>query len=133
LTFEVTHEKFRRSSSGGRRLVMIGGLQIMRALILAATVSIMILCVSATAQTSASSSQSTAHYTTGDTDLGTLLDDPAARKIIDKYLPGFTANDQIEMARSLTLKGLQQYAPDTISDQALAEIDADFAKLPIKQ
>jgi hypothetical protein len=62
-----------------------------------------------------------------------LLDDPAARKIIDMYLPGFTANDQVEMARSLTLKGLQQYSPDTISDQTLAKIDADFEKLPIKK
>jgi hypothetical protein len=73
-----------------------------------------------------------AHYTTAETDIGTLLDDPASRTVVDKYIPGFSSREQIDMARSMTLKSIQQYAPD-ITDTVLAEIDADLAKLPAKK
>ncbi|WP_369820994.1 hypothetical protein [Novosphingobium sp. CCH12-A3] len=68
-------------------------------------------------------------YSTAETDIGTLLDDPAAKAIIDKYIPGMTSNEQIEMARSMTLKAVQTYAPDDVTDERLAQIDADLAKL----
>ncbi len=87
----------------------------------------------ATAPAAAQAAAASTAYTTADTDIGTLLDDPAAKAILDKHMPGFTANDQIDMARSMTLKGIQQYAADKITDQALADIDADFAKLPAKK
>jgi hypothetical protein len=74
-----------------------------------------------------------AHYSSAETDIGTILDDPAARAVVDKHIPGFSSQDQIEMARTMTLKGIQQYAPDKYSDKVLAEIDADFAKLPAKK
>lgn len=69
-------------------------------------------------------------YTTEDTDIGTLLDDPAAKAILDKHLPEVSSSDQIDMARAMTLKAIQTYAPDDITDEALAAIDADLAKLP---
>jgi para-nitrobenzyl esterase len=72
-------------------------------------------------------------YSTSTTDIGTLLDDPAAHAIVDKHLPGVLSGDQIDMARSLTLKAIQQYDPDRITDKALADIDADFAKMPKKR
>ena len=53
------------------------------------------------------------HYSTSETDIGTLLDDPAAREVINKHIPGFSAKDQIDMARPLTLKALQQYDATT--------------------
>lgn len=68
-------------------------------------------------------------YTTAETDIGTLLDDPAAKAIIDKYIPGMTSNEQIEMARSMTLKAVQAYAPDDVTDERLAKIDAELATL----
>lgn len=70
-----------------------------------------------------------AKYTTSDTEIGTLLDDPAARAILDKAIPGMTSNDQIDMARSMTLKAIQPFAADQITDAKLAQIDAEFAKL----
>lgn len=73
------------------------------------------------------------HYTTGATPIGQILDDPAAKTIVLKDLPGVIDNDQIEMARGMTLKDLQQYAPDKITDQALAQTDADLAKIPAKK
>jgi len=72
-------------------------------------------------------------YSVTDTDIGALLDDPAARAIVDKYIPGFSAGDQVDMARSMTLSSIQQFAPDRITDEALAGIDAEFAKLPAKK
>lgn len=68
-------------------------------------------------------------YSTAETDIGTLLDDPAAKAIIDKHIPGMTDNEQIEMARSMTLKAIQTYASDDVTDERLAKIDADLANL----
>jgi len=72
------------------------------------------------------------HYSTKSTEIGTLLDDPAAKTIIDKHIPGMSKNDQVDMARAMTLKDIQQYSPDQITDKVLADIDADLAKLPAK-
>jgi len=33
----------------------------------------------------------------------------------------------------MTLKQIQQYSPDNLSDKTLADIDAEFAKLPAKK
>jgi para-nitrobenzyl esterase len=63
------------------------------------------------------------------TDIGTLLDTPATKAILDKHLPGFSSNPQVDMARSLTLKMLQQFSPENITDEKLAAIEADLSKL----
>ena len=72
-------------------------------------------------------------YSVETTDIGTLLDNPATKAVLDKNLPGFTANPQIDMARSMTLKGVQQYAADTLTDAALAKVQADLNKVPVKK
>ncbi|WP_449469050.1 hypothetical protein [Sphingobium chungangianum] len=95
----------------------------MRFLILAAAA--LSLATPALAETAA-----TAKYTSADTELGVLLDNPAAKAIVEKYIPGMTSNDQVDMARAMTLKAIQQYAPDDVTDARLAAIDADLAKLP---
>jgi hypothetical protein len=103
----------------------------MRAAILAAVLvlSAPIASVVAQAPPAPASAQ---HYSTSSTEIGTLIDDPAAHAIVDKHLPGVLSGDQIDMARSMTLKGIRQFAPDRISDEALADIDAELAKLPPK-
>lgn len=70
-----------------------------------------------------------AAYSSSTTEIGALLDDPAAKAILEKHVPGMTTNEQVDMARSMTLKDIQQYSPDQITDKVLAEIDADLAKL----
>lgn len=72
-------------------------------------------------------------YTTAETTIGTLLDDPAAKAVLAKHVPALIANDQIEQARSLTLKQIQQYSPDLITDKALSDIDLDLSKLAPKK
>lgn len=95
----------------------------------------MMLPVAANAQTAPTSAAPTtgAKYTTADTELGTLLDDPAAKAVLEKYIPAMINNDQITMARGMTLKGLQQYAAEQLPDTKLAAIDADLAKISAKK
>ena len=69
-------------------------------------------------------------YTTTDTDIGTLIDTPATRAILDKIMPDFASNDQVSMARPMTLRAIQQYAPEQITVAKLDAIDAELAKLP---
>ncbi len=38
-----------------------------------------------------------------DTQLGTLLDNPQAKSVIDKYLPGVSSNPMVGMMRGVTL------------------------------
>lgn len=101
----------------------------MRSLIVAALLATSMLSTAVVAQTKPAAQVA---YSTTETDLGTLLDDPAARAVLDKHIPKITGNGQIEMARSMTLKGLQQYAPD-LTDAVLAAIDADLMKLASKK
>jgi hypothetical protein len=103
----------------------------MRTSILAAVMVLSVAMVSAVGQAPPIPA-SAEHYTTSTTDIGTLIDDPAAHAIVDKYLPGVLSGDQIDMARSMTLQAIQQYASDRITDKALADIDAELAKLPPK-
>lgn len=74
-----------------------------------------------------------AHYSTDNTTIGELLADPAAKAAVEKHVPGMLSNDQIDMARDMTLKQIQQFAPDNLTDKALADIDAEFARLPAKK
>lgn len=73
-----------------------------------------------------------AKFKTGETTVGDILDNPAATAVVKKHLPELVANEQINMARGMTLKAIQQYSADTVTDQKLTEIDADFAKLGAK-
>jgi para-nitrobenzyl esterase len=79
----------------------------------------------------ADTSSTASHYNTAATPLGDMLDDPAAKAVLEAHIPDMINNDQISMARSLTLKALQGYAPN-LTDDTLAAIDADLAKLPAK-
>lgn len=68
-------------------------------------------------------------YSTGETSIGILLEDPAAKAIVDKHMPGFSGNPQIAMASSMTLEQVQGFAPDQIKAESIAAINADLAKL----
>jgi para-nitrobenzyl esterase len=72
------------------------------------------------------------HYTTAETTIGTLLDDPAAKAILVKYIPQLATSTQIDMARGMTLKQIQSYAADMLTDETLGKIDWDLSKLSTK-
>lgn len=98
------------------------------ALLLAVSVSTIGLAQATTADAAQS-----AGYSVADTPIGAMLDDPAAKAILDKYMPGFSARGQIDKARSMTLKHIQPYVSDMVTEEALGRIQADFAKLPAKK
>lgn len=71
-----------------------------------------------------------AHYSVETTLVGKLIDDPAAAAILQKHIPTIWANEMFQSAgRELTLKAIQQYET-VLSDAKLAEIQAEFDKIP---
>jgi hypothetical protein len=68
-------------------------------------------------------------YSTAVTDIGTLLDNPQTRAVLDQNMPSFAANPQNEMAREMTLRQIQSFAADMLTDEVLAKVDADLAKI----
>jgi para-nitrobenzyl esterase len=77
---------------------------------------------------------SAAHYSVNTTLAGKLIDDPASAAILQKLAPTVWANDLFKTAgRDLTLKAIQQYEPEALSDANLAKIQAELDKIPAKQ
>jgi hypothetical protein len=74
-----------------------------------------------------------AHYSVSETPAGKLIDDPASAAVLQKLIPTVWANDLFKTAgRDLTLKAIQQYEPDALSDSNLAKIQAELDKIPAK-
>ena len=72
------------------------------------------------------------HYDAKITPLGIMLDDPAAKAILQKDIPDVVNSPQIGMARAMTLSSLTQFIP-TLTDDVLARINADLATLPAQK
>jgi hypothetical protein len=73
------------------------------------------------------------HYSATKTLVGKLLDDPAAAEVLKRLIPTVYANDMFQSAgRELTLKDIQQYEPEALSDENLAKIQAELDKIPAK-
>lgn len=102
----------------------------MRFLIALPTLAIAIATSALIAQASPASGPT--HYSTADTPIGILLDDPDARAILERHIPAFTRGGQVNMIRGVSLKSIQGYALQVLTDQALAEIDSELVKLTPK-
>jgi hypothetical protein len=72
-------------------------------------------------------------FSTATTTIGDILDNAEAKAIVEKHLPGFSSHPQIDQARGFSLKVVQGFAPDQITDELLAKIDADFAAMAAKK
>jgi cytochrome P450 len=72
-------------------------------------------------------------YSTAESKIGSLLADPAARAVIDKYFPDVSTDKRIAMAKGMTLRAVQKFAPDKFTTAALDAADADLAQLPMLQ
>lgn len=91
------------------------------------------LSMSAPAAAQAAPAAPAAHYSVKDTPAGKLIDDTAAAAILKKMIPSVWANDQFQsVGRELTLKAIQQYEPEALSDENLAKIQAELDKIPAK-
>jgi len=69
-------------------------------------------------------------YSVATTTIADLLDKPALRAIFEKYLPEIAGNERVNEGRDLTLPDLVQYAPDIVTPDKLAAIDAELKALP---
>jgi para-nitrobenzyl esterase len=70
------------------------------------------------------------HYNSLTTPIGTLLDNPGAKAVLERHIPDVIHSDKINMARGVTLDALKSYMPQMLTDKTLQEIDADLAALP---
>lgn len=66
---------------------------------------------------------------TTDTPIGDLLDNPDTKAVLKKHIPTVVGSDQIDMARKMSLRQIQGYAADVLTNAVLAAIDADLAKI----
>ena len=87
------------------------------------------------AQAAPASATAAPKYSTAKTQLGTLLEDPAAKAVLQKHIPKLVDGGQnMDQASGMTLKELQAalkaYAPDLLTDKVLQDIDTDLAALP---
>jgi para-nitrobenzyl esterase len=71
------------------------------------------------------------HYNSLTTPIGELLDDAAARAVLQKHIPAVIGNSQIQMARGVTLEALQAFAPQQLTPAAVQAIDAELSTLPV--
>lgn len=66
-----------------------------------------------------------------DTTLGTLLEDPKARAVLDQYIPGISSNPMLAMVKGMSLKmiiAMPQAAQLGLTKQKAEEILAEINK-----
>jgi beta-glucosidase len=59
----------------------------------------------------------------------TLLDNPASRAVVSKYVGGFLLMEDMSMAADMTLEQVASNHPNFVSQEILAQIEKDLAKL----
>jgi hypothetical protein len=67
-----------------------------------------------------------------DTTLGALLDDPKAKAVVDKYLPGVASNPMVAMVKGLSLRALvamPQVAQTGVTEQKVQDVLNEINKL----
>lgn len=64
------------------------------------------------------------------TTIGDLLANPAAKAVVDKDLPGLTADPRLQQAMGMTLKDIEPYSDGKIDDTVLAKVQADLDSIP---
>lgn len=102
-------------------------------LLLAALAAGPLTMVAVSARAADAAATQPAHYSVTMTLVGKMLDDPAANALLKKLIPTVYANEQFQSAgRELTLKAIQQYEPEALSDANLAKIQAELDKIPAK-
>ena len=67
---------------------------------------------------------------TVDSTIGELLDNPAARGVLQRHVPVIVASPQISQARGMSLRSIAHYIPALLTEERMAEINADLARTP---
>ena len=81
----------------------------------------------ATGQTEQSAK--TRRFSVESSTIGTLLADEQAAAVLERHFPGMAADNRIAMAKGMTLKMVQNFAPDQFTSEGLAALDKSLAEL----
>jgi hypothetical protein len=73
-----------------------------------------------------------ARFSTANTIIADLLANDAAKAVLERHLPGFSQHPQISMAARMTLRAVQGFAPQQLTNERLDAIDAELAALPAR-
>lgn len=68
-------------------------------------------------------------FSTASSTIGAILDNAEAKALFIKAFPEVADNPQLDAARDMTLQDVKGYAPDIFSDEKLAALDAELAKI----
>ena len=64
-----------------------------------------------------------------DTPIETIVADAAGKAVLDADLPGVTTHEHYEMFKAMSLRAVAGYAPDKLTPEVLAKVEADLAKV----
>lgn len=64
--------------------------------------------------------------------VGDLLDNPATKAVLNKYVPEMVSSPQIDQGRPFPLEGIASYVP-TLTPEMLAKIDTELKAVPMKK
>ncbi|KQN19052.1 hypothetical protein ASE83_09015 [Sphingomonas sp. Leaf32] len=84
--------------------------------------------VAQTAPTSAPAPAAAAKLTI-DSSIETIAADPKGKAILDANFPGMVAHESYPMFKGMSLKQVQPYANGRITDEQVAKVSAELAKL----
>lgn len=71
--------------------------------------------------------QAAPKFSTASSTISDIVANPEAKAVLEKHVPQLV--QAADRAGPMTLKAIQGMAPDMLTDQKLAEIDADLAKI----
>ena len=64
-----------------------------------------------------------------DTPVEAIVADQAGKAVLDADLPGVTTHEHYDMFKSMTLRQLSTMAPDKLTAEVLAKVEADLAAI----
>jgi hypothetical protein len=70
------------------------------------------------------------YYSTSTSKIGDLLANPETKAVLEQDIPKVIHDDRIGMGTGMTLKEIQPYAGPDLTDEILAKVDSDLAKVP---
>ncbi|MEO7679474.1 MAG: hypothetical protein ABIS14_02105 [Sphingomonas sp.] len=77
----------------------------------------------------AAASASAAARLSVETPIETVVADAAGKKVLDADLPTLTTNEHYDMFKSMSLTQLAGMAPDKLTPERLAKVNADLAAI----
>lgn len=98
-----------------------------------ALAALAVACPAVAAPATAEQAPAKAPYSVETTPLGVLIDNAETKAILDREIPGLTTHSNIAAAREMTLRFVQPYAADLLTDERLAKVEAALKALDAKK